>query len=54
MNVKEAIKNNNNFVITRNGIILGINNISDKLLNVEVKKVQVVKGLINDVTCVRV
>lgn len=54
MKVSEVIKNTNNYVITKEGKILGINNTKDELLNLEVQKVQVIEGLIEDLTCIRI
>jgi len=54
MNVSEAIKNTNNFVITRNGKILAINKVKEELSDIEVKKVQILYGLYADITAVRV
>ena len=53
MITSEAIRNNNNFIITKDGKILAINSINEKLVNVEVKKIQIVKGIYSDITCIR-
>ena len=53
MYVSEAIKNINNYVITKDGKILGINSAKNELLNLEVQKVQIIEGVIVDVTCIR-
>lgn len=65
MTVKEFIKNKNNFIITRNGKILGIKNAGDPIsfgkdckdtsfLNDEVKNVDIIKGLYADLTGIRI
>jgi len=53
MKVSEVIKNNSYYMITKNGKILGINSVDNKLLNSEIKKIQVIKGLHKDITCIR-
>jgi hypothetical protein len=59
MKVSEAIKNNDSFIITKDKKILAINNkygddvVEDEILNSEVKKIQVINGVIKDLTCIR-
>lgn len=54
MNISEAIKNKSNYIITKSGKILGINNIDKISLKQNVKKVETIEGLYADITCVRV
>jgi len=53
MTVREAIKGKDNYCITRDGEILGINSAKDELLDLEVKKVRKIEGIIKDLTCIR-
>jgi len=53
--VREAIKSIKKFVVTKDGKILAINNITDKsLLDCNVVKMQVIPGVISDVVAVRI
>ena len=64
MKVLEAINNKANYVITKNGEFLAIKNNKDirfgtglsskEVLNMEVVKEERLKGLIEDVYCIRV
>lgn len=54
--VKEVIENikTTMYVVTKDGKILAINNIKDKeLLYANVKKVEIIPGVIADVTAIR-
>jgi len=62
MTVREVIENVENFIITKNGQVLGIRNgrdesfkgiAKDKLMNQEVKGINMIKGVIADVLGVR-
>lgn len=58
MTVKEFIKDKNNFIITRNGEILGIKNdagsqIDVSILSEEIKSIDIIKGLYADITGIR-
>lgn len=65
MKVKEFIRNKDNFIITRNGEILGIKNEGQKIgygknttdtsfLNEEIKSIEIIRGLYADVTGIRI
>ncbi len=63
MKLNEAIKNKDNFLITKDGQILGIknencelefgDNVPENILESEIKKIEVIKGMIADITCFR-
>ena len=57
MKVNEVIKMTNNFIVVKNGKILALNNegeengiICDSILNSEVEKTYIIKGLYADYT----
>lgn len=65
MTVKEFIKNKDNFIITKQGEILGIKNEGHEIsfgkgttdtsfLNEEVGKAETIKGVIEDITVIRI